>query len=801
MKIKNIMLITFLLLAVLTIGAVSASDDVALDNVTASDDADTITVDDDPYEDYSITIDEDPICIDPDNEDDEYDEDYAVASLDVDTTSPEDVKGSFQLWKENEKLVEIKIDPNDDEHWEYDDEMKELSVYILLKDIDLSKINNGDLLSFKYFDEGQSSPVDDLTVYGKVSINNENLTLTDIEVEYDDVEVTYFIDDPVVMDEGWEETPFVEFVVIDGLDGRIVIYLNETLAFNKTLSDVENEDGEYIILLSDLNINQPGKYIITSYFYANNGTVKYNSTNVEKDEIIITLYESQTVTINNVTIKIEETEVIFNENDTLITIDSDASEDDEITISVEGLEPITIKLNDTRKDDEGNYIIGSKELKLPKVAREYVLNITYKGKNITNKKINLKSNVVIKLENDDIIYCNFDDEGFVFISLDDDEIGTWETLEGKINLTMKDSVGNIIYLIEKDIESLLPTIDEDTDSIIIFANQLNHELNGTYTVTVRYFDGNEAETQVSSKVTFKKLTAEDYGAKINPTIKKNNETVITFTDIPIDNIVIEIDGKEIDSTLYLDQLNDQEGNYHITYDKLKSLEDGFHSISVYIENNDKRVDLANGTILVDLKENIDPALTVNVSNVEEGNDAIVLITTNSTFTGEVQVQVANETYKVNVTNGKGNVTITGLKADKYNATAIFTSNGIFNDSIKTTTFNVTSKPAPVNPTPSNDKKQVKKQVIKLTLKKVKIRKSAKKLVITATLKINGKKVRGKTITFKFKGKTYKKKTNKNGVAKLTIKKKVLKKLKVGKKVTYTAKYSTKKVKRTIKVKK
>ena len=76
MKIKNIMLITFLLLAVLTIGAVSASDDIALDNVTASDDADALSVDDedDPYFDYDLYLDNnlEDICIDPNNENGEY---------------------------------------------------------------------------------------------------------------------------------------------------------------------------------------------------------------------------------------------------------------------------------------------------------------------------------------------------------------------------------------------------------------------------------------------------------------------------------------------------------------------------------------------------------------------------------------------------------------------------------------------------------------------------------------------------------------------------------------------------------
>ena len=91
--------------------------------------------------------------------------------------------------------------------------------------------------------------------------------------------------------------------------------------------------------------------------------------------------------------------------------------------------------------------------------------------------------------------------------------------------------------------------------------------------------------------------------------------------------------------------------------------------------------------------------------------------------------------------------------------------------------------------------------LKLTLKKVTVKKSAKKLVLTAKLTKGKTLIKGKKITFKFKGKTYKAKTNKKGVAKVSIKKSVLKKLKVGKKVKYQAKYGklTKKV--TVKVKK
>lgn len=89
-----------------------------------------------------------------------------------------------------------------------------------------------------------------------------------------------------------------------------------------------------------------------------------------------------------------------------------------------------------------------------------------------------------------------------------------------------------------------------------------------------------------------------------------------------------------------------------------------------------------------------------------------------------------------------------------------------------------------------------KQVLKTT-KTVNVKKSAKKLVLKATLK--GKKaIKNKVIKFKLNGKTYKAKTNKKGIAKVTIKNTHIKKLKI-KKYTIKVSYLSDVVKATLKV--
>ena len=150
----------------------------------------------------------------------------------------------------------------------------------------------------------------------------------------------------------------------------------------------------------------------------------------------------------------------------------------------------------------------------------------------------------------------------------------------------------------------------------------------------------------------------------------------------------------------------------------------------------------------------------------------------------------NSLKSVNFKSGNINEVLAGLSVGTHKIKIQLDDGDIY----YSTTYTVNVKQVPAPPAKSVAKKT-------LTLKKVAVKKSAKKLVLTATLKQGKTPLKNKKITFKFNGKKYTAKTNKKGIAKVTIKKKILKKLKVGKKIKYQASYGKLIKKVTVKVKK
>lgn len=248
---------------------------------------------------------------------------------------------------------------------------------------------------------------------------------------------------------------------------------------------------------------------------------------------------------------------------------------------------------------------------------------------------------------------------------------------------------------------------------------------------------------------------------------------------------------------------DDEGN--IAYDAHGSITffiDGAKGPVIDIVNGIARLDLSqfkNGAYLISWTYSGDAkygsssnrlALTINHKTARiSASDLTVLYSAGKKYSVTV--------YKADGSPASGEK-VSFLLNNKAYATATTNSKGVASIVIKSVpgTYKITSSALGVSLTKNLKVKHV------VSLKKVKVKKSAKKLVLTATLKkVNGKYLKKKTVTFRFNGKKYKAKTNKKGVAKYTIKSKVLKKLKVGKKVKYQVTYKKDTVKRTVKVKK
>ena len=172
------------------------------------------------------------------------------------------------------------------------------------------------------------------------------------------------------------------------------------------------------------------------------------------------------------------------------------------------------------------------------------------------------------------------------------------------------------------------------------------------------------------------------------------------------------------------------------------------------------------TILCGFNDYIKPVVAGTDDIIGVADKKTIQINYNNTINNQSTAE--NNT---NPTNTNTNKTIGNNTENDINNTSVPSNSDIGNDNKNQTST-----------------KQVKKQNKPITLKIVIVKKSAKKLILQAVLKQKNKALSGKKVTFKFNGKTYKATTNKNGIAKVTIKKNILKKLKRGKKVKCQVSY-------------
>ena len=341
-------------------------------------------------------------------------------------------------------------------------------------------------------------------------------------------------------------------------------------------------------------------------------------------------------------------------------------------------------------------------------------------------------------------YFTYGDKNIIEIMLPD-------TLDNKL-LTV--TVDGVKYQFKRSVDVVNNLIEIDVSKL----SQCNHILNVTFAGNDKFYP---LSKEYNLTVDYEVICPGDV------TYKDHSKLYLKLPKDAKGDLVVNINGKHFKTVRM------SNGYAEVRIDSLKP---GIYNIDVNYTGSDYNVSDYS------MRVYSNPKITV-AYKFRQGEDKFIKVEVPKDCKGHVIISIDGKNHKVLIKNGIAKYSLKKLKRGEHEIEVGYYGDDGYKDLYYY--YDIT----------------VLKQKVKLTLNKVNVKKSAKKLVIKATLKINGKKVKGKVVKFKFNKKTYKVKTNKKGVAKLTIKKSVLKKLKIGKKVKYQVTYGKKTVKQKVKVKK
>lgn len=307
----------------------------------------------------------------------------------------------------------------------------------------------------------------------------------------------------------------------------------------------------------------------------------------------------------------------------------------------------------------------------------------------------------------------------------------------KIRLTLPgNAMGNLAVYVDGKIFKTIKIEKGHAEARIDSLSPGRHKINAMYDGGDYIVNPYDFELYVSPKITltYRFTAGEDKYITVEvPSATKGH-------------VIFDIDGKE-------HKVSIKNG---IAKYSLKNLKAGEHDIYVDYYGSDGVEDLSNWRVVTVYKPKIkimSGELTFKSINVK----VKILNRQNKPIAGKtVVIKINGKKFKVK-TNKKGIATLQKsmkLKTKKYKLNVYYMGS----------TISKKYKAKPVH---------------------LKISKTGKKVVIKATI---NKKLKNRLVIIKVKSKIFKIRTNKNGAAKVIIKKALLKKLKAGKKVTYSATY-------------
>ena len=240
-----------------------------------------------------------------------------------------------------------------------------------------------------------------------------------------------------------------------------------------------------------------------------------------------------------------------------------------------------------------------------------------------------------------------------------------------------------------------------------------------------------------------KKNSPDFQLKINDIIETEKLAIEIKADSRLNGFV-EIKLNDSDEIYHVKVVN---GSAKLQLDKVftpgvYSATLGFNGDSMFLAD-EKTVPF---TVKDKASALIDPNMNIQVKNITFVDNAVVSLSTNTRFTGNVDVQVGTKNYVVKVTNGKGSVSIPNLAIGTYSVKATFKQDDVFKNSTKSTKF------------------AVQKATPTITASAKTFLDTQKTKQYSITLKNKGKVLSNKKVTLKVDGVVYSAKTNAKGVA-------------------------------------
>ncbi|MBQ7927788.1 MAG: Ig-like domain repeat protein [Methanobrevibacter sp.] len=236
--------------------------------------------------------------------------------------------------------------------------------------------------------------------------------------------------------------------------------------------------------------------------------------------------------------------------------------------------------------------------------------------------------------------------------------------------------GNITYKVYDGDMNLVYNITQSCLEELVVPNLTV----GTYIVTGT-FEGDSYYTN-ESKIKTSIILVNTKAVNLNVTVSN-----ITYEENATVNVEADVDGEYLvyvgNESIVVTVVNGT-GNVSVP-----NLTVGYYDVNVTVVDG-------NYSGLNETAFNVSPKqiqAIISIGNITYGDDAIVVV--EADVDGEYIVEVNNQNYTVNVVDGKGNTTISGLFVDEDILASVSIVDGNYS-TYNTTTFNVTPKQIPVN---------------------------------------------------------------------------------------------------------